>query len=308
MKSLKIFFSISTLLVLFSACQETPPLINYKPSNSVLDTTFITTSIPAAETKNILIEDFTGVGCVNCPRAHETLKALKSSYSGRVFSIANHPLNATLKTLVEPIFKPPFVSKRDFRTKDADDLLTYLGSSNSLPTGSINRKLFNGETKWLVSDLSWSGYANTELAQTSSAVNIDTLSIKYDASSNELTIDLRLVFTQSMPDSQYLLTVAILENKIIDIQEKNENGSTIYIEDYQHDNVLRKVITGVYGDLLKAKYEPGRVFRKRFIYKPTSDELKNWNWNTDNLAVIAFVHGNATKKDVIQVKATYIKP
>jgi hypothetical protein len=272
----------------------------------VLDTTFVANNIPAAETKNILIEDFTGVGCVNCPRAHETLKALKSSYSGRVFSIANHPLNSTLKTLVEPIDKPPYKSKQDFRTKDADDLLSYLGSSNSLPTGSINRKLFSGETKWLVSDLSWSGYATTELAQTSSAVNMDTLSIKYDASSNELIIDFRLVFTQSMPDSQYLLTVAILENKIIDIQEKNDNGNTIYIEDYEHDNLLRKVITGVYGDLLKARYEPGRVFRKRFIYKPTADELKNWN--TDNLAVIAFVHGNATKKDVIQVKATYIKP
>ncbi|MEI6881025.1 MAG: Omp28-related outer membrane protein [Bacteroidota bacterium] len=306
MKSVRIFFSISTLLVLFGACQETPPLINYKPSNSVLDTTFITSTIPAAESKNILIEDFTGVGCVNCPRAHDVLKALKLNNPGRVFSIANHPLNATLKTLTEPINKPPHVSKQDYRTKDADDLLSYLGSSNSLPTGSINRKLFSGETKWLVSDLSWSGYATTELAQTSSAVNMDSLSIKYDASSNELIMDVRLVFTQSMPDSQYLLTVAILENKIIDIQEKNENGNTIYIEDYEHDNLLRKVITGVYGDLLKAKYEPGRVFRKRFIYKPTADELKSWN--TDNLAVIAFVHGNATKKDVIQVKAVSIKP
>jgi hypothetical protein len=306
MKNLKIFFSISTLFVLFVACQETPPLINYKPSNSVLDTTFITNSIPAAETKNILIEDFTGVGCVNCPRAHETLKALKSTYSDRVFSIAYHPLNSTLKTLVEPIDKPPYKSKQDFRTKDADDLLTYLGSSNSLPTGAISRKLFIGETKNLVSDLLWSGYAAAVLTQATSVVNMDSLSIKYDASSNELTIDLRLVFTQSMPDSQYLLTVAILENKIIDIQEKNENGNTIYIGNYQHDNLLRKVVTGIYGDLLKAKYEQGRVFRKRFIYKPAADELKNWN--TANLSVIAFVHGNATKKDVIQVKAASIKP
>ncbi len=305
MKSLKIFFSISTLLVVFSACEETPPLINYKPSNSVLDTTFITNSIPAAESKNILIEDFTGVGCVNCPRAHETLTALKSNYAGRVFSIANHPLNATLKTLTEPINKPPHVSKQDYRTKDANDLLDYLGSSNSLPTGAINRKLFSGETKNLVSDLLWSGYATSELSQSTSVVNMDTLRIKYDASSNELTIDLRLVFTQSLLDSQYL-TVAILESKIIDIQEKNENGNTIYIEDYQHDNLLRKVITGVYGDLLKAKLDAGRVFRKRFIYKPTTDELKNWN--KANLSVIAFVHGNATKKDVIQVKAASIKP
>jgi hypothetical protein len=305
MKSVRLFFSVSTLLVLFGACQETPPLINYKPSNSVLDTTFITSTIPAAESKNILIEDFTGVGCVNCPRAHETLTSLKSNNPGRVFSIANHPLNATLKTLTEPINKPPYVSKQDFRTKDANDLLDYLGSSNSLPTGAINRKLFSGETKNLVSDLLWSGYAAAELNQASSVVNMDTLSIKYDVSSNELTVDLRLVFTQSLPDSQYL-TVAILESKIIEIQEKNDNGNTIYIENYQHDNLMRKVITGIYGDLLKAKLDAGRVFRKRFIYKPTAEELKNWN--TANLSVIAFVHGNATKKDVIQVKAASIKP
>jgi hypothetical protein len=79
-----------------------------------------------------------------------------------------------------------------------------------------------------------------------------------------------------------------------------------YIPDYQHDNILRKLITNIYGDLLKAKLDAGRVFRKRFIYKPTAEELKNWN--TANLSVIAFVHGNATKKDVIQVKAASIKP
>jgi hypothetical protein len=212
----------------------------------------MTSSIPAAEGKNILIEDFTGVGCVNCPRAHETLAALKLNNPGRVFSIANHPLNSTLKTLTEPINKPPYVSKQDFRTKDADDLLSYLGSHDSLPIGAINRKLFSGETKNLVSDLLWSGYASSELSQANSVVNMDTLGIKYDVSSNELTIDLRLVFTQTLSDSQYL-TVAVLESKIIDIQEKNDNGNTIYIENYQHDNLLRRVITGIYGDLLKAK-------------------------------------------------------
>ena len=299
----KLLLNIFALCLIVS-CNEDAPYINYKPSNAVLDTTFIVSTIPTAETKNILIEDFTGVACSNCPRAHETLKNLKASYPGRVFSIANHPLNATLKNFTEPINNPPFVSKYDFRTTDANLLLSYLGSSGQLPIGAINRKLFDGETKPLVGDGLWSGYATKELLQTSSVVNMDTLSIRYDASANEITIDLRLVFNQSLVDSQYL-TVALLENNIIDVQEKYDNGDVIYVPNYQHDNILRKLITNLYGDLLKAKLDAGRVFRKRFIYKPTAEELKNWN--TDNLAVIAFVHGNATKKDVIQVKAATIK-
>lgn len=290
---------------LIMGCTETPPNIVFTPSFAVLDTTFITTNIPTAENKNTLIEDFTGVGCVNCPRAHEALKAIKANNIGRVFSMACHPLNQTLNTLTEPIHKDTIKSIQDFRTNDANDLFLYLGGTNSLPTGSINRKSFQGEAKIVVSDLMWSGYAKTEIeSQLNSVVNIDTLNIKYEASTKEIIIDTRLVFTQSLADSQNL-TVAILENKIIDVQEKNENGSTIYITNYQHDNVLRKIITKPVGDLLKAKLDAGRVFRKRYIYKPTSEELKNWN--TDNLTVIAFVHGNATKKDVIQVKAVSLK-
>jgi hypothetical protein len=305
MKSVRLFFSVSTLLVLFGACQETPPLINYKPSNSVLDTTFITSTIPVAESKNILIEDFTGVSCANCPRAHETLVSLKNNNPGRIYSIANHPLNATLKTLTEPINRPPHVSKQDLRSQEANLLYGYLGSNDHIPVGSINRKLFDGETKMLLNDNLWSYYVSKELVQSTSVVNIDTLSIAYNASTKSVIIDLKLVYTQSITDTQYL-TVDIVENKIIDLQEKFDNGDVLFIDDYQHDNVLRKVITGVFGDLLKAKLDAGRVFRKRFIYKPTDEELKSWN--TDNLAVIAFVHGNATKKDVIQVKAVSIKP
>ena len=304
MKLFSILITLLTLLML--RCTETPPKIIYTPSFAVLDTAFITSNIPAAEIKNILIEDFTGVGCVNCPTAHDVLKAIKLNYPNRVYSMACHPLNAALKTLTEPIKFPPYVSKQDFRTDDANTLFLYLGGTNSLPTGSINRKLFQGEAKIVVANGLWPGYAKNEIeAQLKSVVNIDTLNIKYETSTKEIIIDSRLVFTQSLSDSQYL-TVAILENNIIDVQEKTDNGNTIYIADYQHDNVLRKILTNPVGDLLKAKLDAGRVFRKRFIYKPTDEELKSWN--TDNLAVIAFVHGNATKKDVIQVKAASIKP
>ncbi len=289
---------------LIMGCTETPPNIVFTPSNAVLDTTYITSFIPPAETKNILIEDFTGVSCANCPRAHETIIFLKSNNLGRIFSIANHPLNATLKTLTEPINKPPHVSKQDFRTQEANLLYGYLGSNDHIPVGSINRKLYDGEAKMLLNDNLWSNYVTKELTQSTSVVNIDTLSIVYNASIKSVIIDLKLVYTQTIPDSQYI-TVDIVENKIIDLQEKFDNGDVLFIDDYQHDNVLRKVITGVYGDLLKAKLDAGRVFRKRYIYKPTSEELKNWN--TDNLTVIAFVHGNATKKDVIQVKAVSVK-
>jgi hypothetical protein len=105
-----------------------------------------------------------------------------------------------------------------------------------------------------------------------------------------------LTYTEVVADSNFL-TVAILESEMEDVQEsKDANGNVIYVEQYMHNHVLRSVVTSYFGDLLKGSYEPGRVFYKKYRIK------KDVKWNPANLDVLAMVHLNTTKKDVIHSK------
>jgi hypothetical protein len=77
--------------------------------------------------------------------------------------------------------------------------------------------------------------------------------------------------------------------------------TVIYDEEYEHEHVLRAVVSDFYGDLLKAKLERGRVFKKLYLYK--RDPL----WKKDNLKILAIVNSNTTVKNVIHSKEADIK-
>src|SRR4051794_39448582 len=91
---LRCVFYFSITFSLFS-CQEEGPAINLKGNeNAVADTTYIESTVPAAEAKNVMLEEFTGVRCPNCPAGHITIDQIKTANPGRVVSISYHPMNS----------------------------------------------------------------------------------------------------------------------------------------------------------------------------------------------------------------------
>src|SRR5688572_24500027 len=65
-------FRLSLLFLIpltFLSCEEEPPFIDFSPPYKTKDTTYINLTIPPAQNKAVLIEDITGVRCVNCPDA-----------------------------------------------------------------------------------------------------------------------------------------------------------------------------------------------------------------------------------------------
>ena len=83
----------------------------------------------------------------------------------------------------------------------------------------------------------------------------------------------------------------IIESGIIGMQIDAVLGT---IEDYQHDYVLRGVITPATGDIIGETKEAGRVIIKEYCF----DILPKWN--IDNLDVIAFVHHGGDSLNVMQ--------
>ncbi|MBJ7428126.1 MAG: Omp28-related outer membrane protein [Bacteroidia bacterium] len=301
-KSIKTLQIIALSIFALASCsEETPPGLNFTPERSVFDTTYITNNIPAAQATNVLIEDFTGVKCPNCPRAQGVAKNLMTANPKRVFVMAMHPGKGLLSTLTSP-FKTPgddHDSKYDFRTEEAADLLTMLGGTSQLPIGSINRTLFNGEPSILIIDPKWSGKTSEKL-NTTSIVNIDTFGTKgvYYVDANTIRINVKLSYTAASTDSQFV-SIAIIEDGILDYQE---NG-TVVEENYEHNHILRRMITPTTGSQLKASIVLGRVFEKTYDYQFATNET----WNRKNLKLVVFVHNgtNGTNKFVVQQVKEY---
>ena len=287
-----------TLLV---ACKETPPYINLTPSNISTDTTYLIQQIPAPQASTVLIEDFTGVRCPNCPDAQTEAKNLMANNPERVHVITIHPSNPGLKKLTSPFsvvdYGDEVSSKYDFRTQAGGYISNLVGITSTLPKGSVNRKLFSGETERAIDYQKWAANVNAELLRTT-PVNIDLNC--YFTPKDSIAIDLTLTYTEVLTDSNYF-TVAVIENDLKDIQERKIGITTIIDTAYLHEHVLRAVVTDYYGDLLKAPLVKGRVFRKLLLYKvdPT--------WNKNNLKIVAFVHGNTTIKNVLHSREADIQ-
>jgi hypothetical protein len=188
-------------------------------------------------------------------------------------------------------------SKEDFRTTAGAEIFNMIGVTSALPRGSVNRRLFSGETERAIDYQKWANYVNGELTK-STPVNIELNS--FFTKNDSIAVEITLTYTEAVSDSNYL-TIALLENGMIDVQEKKVGPTVIYDEEYEHEHVLRAVVSDFYGDLLKAKLERGRVFKKLYLYK--RDPL----WKMDNLKILAIVNSNTTVKNVIHSKEADIK-
>lgn len=281
-------------LLLMVSCEEEPPYINMTPDKTVGDTTYIQLPAPAAEARHVLIEEVTGVRCPNCPKAQAEAKTISENNAGRVHVLTIHPLNK-LNALTKPFDQAigdAHTSKYDFRTEAGAQIFEMVGISSALPIGNVNRKLYNGETSRNIDYQKWSAYVSTEL-NTPTPVNI---TLKARNTGDSVEIEATVIYTEVVADSNFL-SVAILESEMEDVQEsKDVNGNVIYVEKYIHNHVLRAMCSAYFGDLLNASYEPGRVFYKKYRIK------RDPMWNAANLDVVAFVHLNTTKKNVLHAK------
>ena len=185
MKQLLFFFSI---IIMCAACTEISPVI------------------PLLGDKKVLVEEFTGVRCVNCPSGAAELENLKSIYGDRLVVVSIHAGD----------FAPPYTdSKFDFRTPEGAALETWLGTPLGYPTAVVNRKKFDGQRSLQVTKANWAGLIADE-SKTASLLNVG-INKKYTKDTRDLTMTVTLVPTDKLPDD-LRLSVLLTENDIADQQ------------------------------------------------------------------------------------------
>lgn len=274
-----------------SSCQEVGPDIVFTAPKTEGDTTFL--ALPESpQPRRILVEDATGVKCSNCPRGSQTIDGIGTKYPGRVIAVGLHAGGLTT----------PFSnSKYDFRFTKADALLNgYFGEAPNKPAACLSRTQTNGKY-FVEGDGKWPAIADGLMTQPQVA-NI-TLTSNFTESSRTANITMHVAFVQ--PVSEKLsLSLFLLEDKIIDPQEIP--GSVI--QDYEHNHVLRDIITPVSGmpllDSIATK-EMGRVFESKVSYTLAGGPLGPV---PANCRLVAFIHINKPDNhEVLQVAEVHLK-
>ena len=267
------------LLVLASSCKEVGPVINFTPAAA--DTSF-KAATETAQSRMVLMEEFTGVTCSNCPEGHDIIKSLEASNPGRLVSIGIQIKNFPQCNPVDhPALAPDVVTRSDNRTEDGTALASGIYSTVSfMPAAGVDRMSFSG-TK-LSDRTKWTAQVADRLA-ISTPVNIK-LSSTYNTDTRTAIIKVHVAYTGTVAKGQSL-TVALMENEIIDAQEYPNK----YVQDYRHEHVLRDIITAPTGEDILQKVtskEAGQVYERTLVYKVPAEGA---NWNMANCQLVAYV-------------------
>lgn len=287
MKDMKKVLSYCAVLagaLFFQACEETGANYLFPPDRDIWTTSYNRTDTQVAEQpKGILIEDFTGVNCQNCPKAADELHRLVDAHSGRIVPVGIHakPYNFTA-----PVNKSGKKSKYDFRNDDAERIYDMIQVDGQLPKGSVDRGKYDFSETLYYGYLDWNTAVQERLDRPN-PVNI-TISEVF-RSSEQLVFKVVTYYHEAVENPNYI-TVYVTENDIKDYQLDGRD----YIKDYHHEHVLRQVATAnADGDLLAESMSKGDVFIQIYtidINPGTEGEEFGTAWNADNLVVAAFVH------------------
>jgi len=287
----RLLILFSALLLFVTGCKEIPPFIDYStPILLARDTTYVLNNTPEAEDKNVLIEDISGVRCINCPEAAEIAHDIQDrNEEGRVVVM-------TLHTKKIANFTRPYSDT--FNTDEATFIVDNLidGSVSGLPTGSVDRKIYSGKTDALLKPATWETFANEQLLlKTKANLNLDLV---VDKEKRSVIANVKATFLSDFPEGAYL-SLFITESHIL----SHQLVDTGVKPDFEHNFILRKGITPHNGIKLASVIEKNRVFEKGFEF--TIPE--KWVFENCNIVVLL----NPVKQganDIIQTKEQKIKP
>jgi hypothetical protein len=249
--------------------------------------------------KKVLIEDFTGHLCPNCPDAARELEAIHDIYGDQIIGMAIH---------ASTTFARPYHSSQgpgfqyDFRTNWGDNWDAFYGISNSgLPKGMINRIGYQNNSHKLGKD-EWASAVAVELQK-----EVD-FKILINPDFGFVNIS---VIVENDIINNFNLAVCLTESNIINWQKDGQDN----IEDYEHNHVLRTVLAD-YELSSQPNFESGEIIEKTYginlpgreqeniDYSNNTAELGNGNaggWNAENISIVAYIYNNITK-EIVQVE------
>jgi thiol-disulfide isomerase/thioredoxin len=245
--------------------------------------------------RRILLEDYTGYYCGNCPGAAKIASDLEDQYGNCLIVLAVHA----------GFFADPSIPGRkpyDYRTPEGTELDDFFGNSSAgNPNGLVLRRPWASAQR-VISPTAWPSAVDSFLALPF-VVDLG-VTATWDAGSRNINIGTTTTFVQPGRTDD-MLAVYIVEDSVIGFQEDYRlRPGPVDVEDYVHRHMLRGSVNGsAFGVVLSPTVAPaaGSVQVRNYSYTlPTSINAKN-------TYILAYVHRNDTK-EVLQVSQVKLIP
>ncbi len=255
------------LSTMFLACVEVDtPIPTFQPNGE----------------RKVLLEEISGANCAPCADAAREIANLQALYGENLVVVTMHTFLAT------PQARPVADATYDFRTIEGTEILDFIGVPIGIPTGSVNRELFENETDRLLGKNQWPGFIAEEINRPPEVgLNIET---SLETINRVVNIDVTIVPNQDL-EGDLRLTVVLTEDNISDKQL----SSTGVIDDFKHSHIMRSVVTPFDGMSLGNSLVSGKALTESFrVSIPTADSGGPWDLN--QLNVVAYVSLNDLSK------------
>lgn len=228
----------------------------------------------------ILIEDFTGQRCINCPTGTDIINGIVEAYGeDNVIAVGIHsgPLGFKGNAKVMGLM-----------TDTGNEYYTRWDKENKMGQPWV---VFNRKTSPDSHYYNWAALVSTIISEKAN------LSVKianaYDAATRTLTTTVGADGVKGTVNGK--LQVWIVEDGIKGYQ-KMDDGSSNY--DYVHNHVFRAAVNGTWGEDVTVK--EGETTTKQYSY------VLPETWKAENISVVAFVYNdnngveNVAKKHLVE--------
>ncbi len=227
--------------------------------------------------KTVLLKDFTGVRCVNCPDASELAHQLQETYGDRLIVMSVHA-----GFLAIPMGNFP-----DFRTEEG----TYWYNNNSSnPLGAVDRAMLL--TGYALQDSQWE-YAVSTAIEEEQTVEI-SIQNSYDEASRMVSSNINIMALTEL-SGDLALTICLVEDNIVGMQV-TQSGTDDY---YVHRHVFRGTINGADGQDVQLSPDE--------LYSMTCSMVLPDNYNVDNCSIVAYVYDKTDDMKVLQTTMSSIR-
>lgn len=227
---------------------------------------------PAEVGRAILIEDFTGQRCINCPTGTEIINGIVSTYGeDNVIAVGIHsgPLGfaGNSKTV-------------GLMTDTGNEYYTRWDKENKMGQPWV---IFNRKTSPDSHYNNWAAMVGTIISEKAN------LSVKianaYDAATRTLTTTVVADGVNGTVNGK--LQVWIVEDGVKALQMMPDGSAN---KEYVHNHVFRAAVNGTWGEDVTVK--EGETTTKQYSYKLPEA------WNADNIAIVAFVYNDGGVENV----------
>lgn len=235
---------------------------------------------PISSERKVLLEDYTGVRCVNCPTAAAEIERLQEFYGDNIIVVGVYPMQPTGLT-------QPWDPNRDLRSSVAQTWATEF-AIEQFPNGMVNRQEVIGYQEWggAIAEVISGGINYVDLSLTANMSTDSTIAVSVEGS-----------FVENYEaDGAVNLITMILEDSIVATQLTGAGFDRGYV----HNHVLRAVLGPEWGSQV-ASEAPTRGT----TFSTSLSGTVNPAWRANKLSVVAAVV-NAASREVIQVEIVHL--